>query len=113
MDNAAGGVVNQIQLKGSRAQVVERLRQLGEPFSICYEASCGYAPDCERAVRESSDSGNCKDAAAAGKSTRFCKVDSAANVRNWQHRLTADEVRRVRIGTEDVAHHFYADADWE
>ena len=40
--NAAGGTVNQIQLKGPRAQVVDRLRQLDQPFSICYEASCGY-----------------------------------------------------------------------
>src|SRR6185503_7807882 len=40
--NSAGGTVNQIQLKGSRSQVVERLRQLDQPFSVCYEASCGY-----------------------------------------------------------------------
>jgi transposase len=40
--NSAGGTVNQIQLKGPRSIVVDRLRQLEEPFSICYEASCGY-----------------------------------------------------------------------
>ena len=40
--NSAGGVVNQVQLKGSRALVVDRLRQLDQPFSVCYEASCGY-----------------------------------------------------------------------
>lgn len=40
--NSAGGTVNQIQVKGSRSQVVDRLRQLDQPFSICYEASCGY-----------------------------------------------------------------------
>jgi transposase len=40
--NAAGGVVNQLQVKGPRAVVVDRLRQLDQPFSICYEASCGY-----------------------------------------------------------------------
>lgn len=40
--NSAGGTVNQIQLKGPRSAVVEHLRQLNEPFSICYEASCGY-----------------------------------------------------------------------
>jgi len=40
--NAGGGTVNQIQLKGPRSAVVDRLRQLNEPFSICYEASCGY-----------------------------------------------------------------------
>ena len=40
--NSAGGTVNQIQIKGPRQAVVERLRSLSEPFSICYEASCGY-----------------------------------------------------------------------
>ena len=40
--NAAGGTVNEIQLKGPRASVVDRLRTLDQPFSICYEASCGY-----------------------------------------------------------------------
>ena len=40
--NAAGGTVNQIQLKGPRSQVVEHLRRLDQPFSVCYEASCGY-----------------------------------------------------------------------
>src|SRR3954470_7001796 len=40
--NAGGGTVNQVQLKGPRSAVVDRLRQLEEPFAICYEASCGY-----------------------------------------------------------------------
>ena len=40
--NSAGGTVNEIQVKGPRSQVVDRLRQLDQPFSICYEASCGY-----------------------------------------------------------------------
>src|SRR5439155_516040 len=40
--NAGGGTVKQIELKGPRSTVVDRLRQLEEPFSICYEASCGY-----------------------------------------------------------------------
>jgi len=40
--NSAGGVVNEIQLRGPRAAVVDRLRQLDQPFDVCYEASCGY-----------------------------------------------------------------------
>src|SRR3954462_8985706 len=40
--NSAGGTVNQIQLRGPRSSVVDRLRTLDQPFSICYEASCGY-----------------------------------------------------------------------
>ena len=40
--NSAGGTVNQFHLKGSRSAVIDRLRLLDQPFSICYEASCGY-----------------------------------------------------------------------
>jgi transposase len=46
--NSAGGTVNEIQVKGPRAAVVDRLRQLNEPFSVCYEASCGYGQLYER-----------------------------------------------------------------
>lgn len=40
------------------------------------------------------------------------KRNSRANVFNWQNRLTAAEIAKVRRDTEDVARHFYTDADW-
>lgn len=40
--NASGGTVNRMQVNGPRAAVVDRLRKLDEPFSVCYEASVGY-----------------------------------------------------------------------
>src|SRR5262245_51247889 len=40
--NAGGAVVKQIQVNGPRSTVVQRLRELDQPFSVCYEASCGY-----------------------------------------------------------------------
>src|SRR5690242_19654256 len=46
--NSGGGAVKQTQLKGPRSSVVDHLRQLEEPFSICYEASCGYGHLYER-----------------------------------------------------------------
>ena len=46
--NSGGGTVNEVQLKGPRSTVVDHLRQLTEPFSICYEASCGYGHLYER-----------------------------------------------------------------
>jgi hypothetical protein len=72
-----------------------------------------FTPACERAVHDSSGRGNVAQGAAAGLGTAWVKGDSVANVRNWQRRLTADEVRRVRDGTADVARHFYTDEDWE
>jgi transposase len=46
--NSGGGTVNQVQLKGSRSMVVDHLRQLKEPFAVCFEASCGYGQLYER-----------------------------------------------------------------
>jgi transposase len=40
--NSSGGLVNRCEVKGPRSAVVQRLRQLNEPFNLCYEASCGY-----------------------------------------------------------------------
>jgi len=40
--DANGGLVNRCEVKGPRSAVVDRLRRLDEPFSLCYEASCGY-----------------------------------------------------------------------
>lgn len=40
--NESGQVVNRREIKGSGAAVVQELKTLAEPFSLCYEASCGY-----------------------------------------------------------------------
>jgi hypothetical protein len=40
------------------------------------------------------------------------KRNSVGNIWNWIHRLTPAEVCHVRKGTEDIACHFYSDADW-
>jgi hypothetical protein len=71
-----------------------------------------WTPESEKTVRESSDEGNLKDAAVAGKSTHYVQLDSAKNIKNWQKRLSAEEISRIRKGTEDVSPLFYSDADW-
>jgi hypothetical protein len=38
--------------------------------------------------------------------------DSSANAESWRSRLTPEEIRRVRIATEDVARAFYAETEW-
>ncbi|MEM7114006.1 MAG: sulfotransferase [Chloroflexota bacterium] len=38
--------------------------------------------------------------------------NSYANLSNWKQRLTPQEVKRVRAGTEELCHHFYDDNDW-
>lgn len=38
--------------------------------------------------------------------------NSKESIHNWKHRLDAEEIRRIRAGTEAVAADFYGDADW-
>jgi hypothetical protein len=49
---------------------------------------------------------------APGNAVHHLRRDSRANIWNWRHRLTPEEVARIRHGTHDVARHFYTDADW-
>jgi hypothetical protein len=44
---------------------------------------------------------------------RAIKRDSAAAKRTWEHRLTPEEVARVRREVAEVAASFYAEEDWE
>ncbi|MCP4362180.1 MAG: sulfotransferase [Chloroflexi bacterium] len=40
------------------------------------------------------------------------RLNSAENIRNWQHRLTAEEVAQIRHFTTGVWEYFYTGADW-
>lgn len=51
-------------------------------------------------------------AEASKKSIYATSLDSQAAIRNWQHRLTSDEIDRIYNGTRDIASQFYTDGDW-
>lgn len=40
-------------------------------------------------------------------------MDSKANIKSWQKRLSESEVMRIRERVEDIASKFYIDSDWE
>jgi len=40
--NNNGKIVKQELIKGPWPQLIDRLRGIGQPMSVCYEASCGY-----------------------------------------------------------------------
>jgi hypothetical protein len=40
------------------------------------------------------------------------KLDSAANLENWKHRLTPEEISRIHDLTKDVAHPYYNNESW-
>ena len=51
------------------------------------------------------------DAEAQGNITHQLHRDSKANIYNFRSRLTEDEVKRIKIGTETISHIFY-DQEW-
>ncbi|MCI0684649.1 MAG: sulfotransferase [Gemmataceae bacterium] len=70
----------------------------------------GMTRSVEQTIATHTDSNN--PAEAPHKIAHQLKRSSQANVFNWMSRLTPAEIARVRRQTEDVARHFYTDADW-
>ena len=63
----------------------------------------------ERAgVAAATDASNPSEAKKAGA----VKRDSRSAAETWKTRLSADQIDRIREGTEKIAAEFYADADW-
>ncbi len=52
-------------------------------------------------------------AEVSARSIYSVKLDSRANLKNWQKRLTQDEIARIRSLTGDIAAHFYSSEDWQ
>ncbi len=46
------------------------------------------------------------------QTSHLVRLDSRANIKNWQNRLSADEILRIKERTIDVASLFYTDEDW-
>ena len=70
-----------------------------------------FTKQVKAAIRRSSSSDN--PAELSKGAVHSVKLDSRMNIKNWQKRLSADEVARVRTLTEDVASYYYQDEDWE
>ncbi|MCC6208850.1 MAG: sulfotransferase [Gammaproteobacteria bacterium] len=49
----------------------------------------------------------------ASGTEKTLKLDSAQNISSWKHRLSGEEILRIRGYVEDVAREFYSDADWD
>jgi Sulfotransferase family len=69
-----------------------------------------YTQDVERYVAETTGAGN---PAEAGRGVvHELRRDSSAAARTWHHRLTPEEVARIRARTDSVAEAFYGEDDW-
>ena len=67
--------------------------------------------DVGAAIDRYAASGNPKE--VPGWRRRAIKRDSKAASRTWRQRLSADEIARIRAGTEEVSSLFYSEEDWE
>lgn len=45
-------------------------------------------------------------------SVHSTKLNSRANIDNWKHRLTKDEIKRIQQLTADVSINYYSEQDW-
>jgi Sulfotransferase domain len=64
----------------------------------------------EQTILNSSSSENPTE--LSQKKTHSVKLDSRANLDNWKRRLASDEIGRIRRVTEEVAHLYYPEVNW-
>ncbi len=69
-----------------------------------------FTPKVEKAILNSSGSENPTE--LSKNKTHSVKLDSRANLDNWKKRLTAEEIARIQKITEEVAHLFYPEENW-
>lgn len=75
--------------------------------ALCKAIDIEFTDVMRQAVLESSGSHNPQEQSQ----NEFIR-DSRKNIKNWQSRLSEEEINRIRIGTESISSHFYHDEDW-
>jgi len=71
----------------------------------------GFTSRVEKVIRNSSSSEN--PAELSLKKTHSVKLDSAANIKNWKKRLSAEDLKRIRDITADISELYYSNEEWE
>jgi hypothetical protein len=74
------------------------------------ELGLNFTPCVERRILDSSSSEN--PAELSTQKAYSVKLDSRANLHNWKRRLSSGEIARIRRQTEEVAHLYYPEVDW-
>lgn len=85
-------------------QPVEGFRELYQQLDI------PFSQKAEARIRQSSGADNPSE--QNKDKIHSVRLNSRANIKNWQKRLTDEEIKRVRDLTLDVAEHVYTDEDW-
>jgi hypothetical protein len=70
-----------------------------------------YSSQVRQIIQSSSSVKNPKE--VSQRKVHSVRVDSQANIKNWQQRLSESDIERVRYLTRDVAPLYYSDEDWQ
>ena len=70
-----------------------------------------YSSQVRQIIQSSSSVKNPKEVSQS--KVHSVRVDSQANIKNWQQRLSESDIERVRYLTRDVAPLYYSDEDWQ
>jgi hypothetical protein len=81
-------------------------------FRLLYAAlGLQFTPQAQKVVQASSSSENPKELSTSA--AHAFQLDSRANLDNWKRRLSADEIKRVRQITGEVAACYYPEESWD
>ncbi len=74
------------------------------------ELGLNFSRHVERTILSASSSENPSELSRS--TVHAVRLDSRANLDNWKRRLSPSEIARVRKMTEEVAHLYYPEMDW-
>jgi hypothetical protein len=80
-------------------------RQLYAPLGLT------FSPQAEKTILNSSSADNPQE--VSRKAVHSVRLDSQANLHNWKRRLEPEEIRRIRLLTEETAAVYYPEIAWE
>jgi hypothetical protein len=86
------------------AHPVEEFRKVFDRLNLRFTGRVRRAIECHTAAKNPAE-------APQGVIHELMR-NSRENIWNWRHRLSPEEIDRIREGTADVAGHFYSEADW-
>ena len=78
--------------------------------SLYQSLGLDFTAHVEQTILNASSSENPTE--VSRKKVHAVKLDSRANLDNWKRRLTSDEIARIRLTTEKVAHLYYPEVNW-
>ena len=82
-----------------------------EEYQKLYERmGLNFSQKARKSILATSNENNPKE--LNRQTSHLVRLDSRANIKNWQNRLSADEILRIKERTIDVASLFYTDEDW-